>query len=103
MSPAKEGSVTPCLYSTGWVSDAITSVASAVVRWVIFSPPTSIVRSLVPEAIDCHAAYTPAPPEEDVWSIRAVYAGVAARSWASALGTPVWPSNSPLAMFETYR
>jgi len=55
VSPAKEGSVTPWAYSIGWVSDAITSVDSAVVRWVIFSPPTRRVRSLAPLATDCHA------------------------------------------------
>jgi hypothetical protein len=89
------------LYSTGWVSDAITSVASPVVRWVIFSPPTSSVASLAPLATDCQAAYVPAPPLALVWSIRAAYAGARPRSATSAFMTPVWPSNSPLAMFET--
>ncbi|ERG96610.1 MAG: hypothetical protein J07HQW2_03090 [Haloquadratum walsbyi J07HQW2] len=36
------------------VSGAITSVASAVVRCVIFSPPTSNVNAGASEAMDCH-------------------------------------------------
>jgi hypothetical protein len=52
VSPANDGSVTPCLYSVGWVIEAMTSVASAVEQWVIFSPPTSSVMSLAPDATD---------------------------------------------------
>ncbi len=54
--PANEGRVIPCLYSAGWVIEAMISVAAAVERWVIFSPPTSSVSSLAPDAIDCQAA-----------------------------------------------
>jgi hypothetical protein len=44
------------LYSAGWVREAITSVASPVVRWVIFSPPTRSVIPEAPLATDCQAA-----------------------------------------------
>jgi hypothetical protein len=60
--PAKLGRVTPCLYSAGWVSDAMTSVAKAVSSTpagavsFIFSPPTRSVISEAPDATDCHAA-----------------------------------------------